>query len=87
MAFYSALHRVDAYLATQGIHPSNHRERERLVRTDADLRHIYDHYRTSRDRCDEARYQLRSFSQAEAAALIGDELIPIRDHIARLLGR
>ena len=31
MLFYSALHYVDAFLATRGLHPQSHLERKDLV--------------------------------------------------------
>ena len=86
-AFYSALHWVDAFLASRlNHHPADHRVREQLVATTADLRPIYGHYRALFRRCNQVRYELRTFTAADMAALIQHELDPVRDQLQRLLG-
>jgi hypothetical protein len=76
-----ALHYVDAFLATAGLHPQNHDQRTRLVATVSNLKPIYSDYRTLQERSREARYELRQFSEAEAISLIEKELGRIKAHI------
>ncbi len=85
VAFYAALHWVDAYFARQGRHPRTHLERVRWIQQEEALRPIYDPYRTLRDRADAARYSLSPFSSDEARELLTRELRAVRDSITRLL--
>ena len=85
LAFYAALHWVDAYLARQERHPRTQSERVRWIQQEDALLPIYDPYRTLRDRADAARYHLTPFSSGEARALLTDELHAVRVHITRLL--
>ena len=84
VAFYSALHWIDAYLASaQSIHPKSHTERELCVRR-TELRQVYDSYRLLNDRSRDARYDLRVFSADEARSLISIELSRIRAYVQTL---
>jgi hypothetical protein len=55
--FYSALHYVDAYLATMGIHPPSHAIRLGHVRTDPKLTTIRRDYRELLNESRTARYE------------------------------
>lgn len=85
LAFYAALHWVDAYFARQERHPRTHSERVRWIQQEDALHPIYDPYRTLRDRADAARYSLYPFSSDAAQALRTGELHAVRVHIIRLL--
>jgi hypothetical protein len=85
LAFYAALHWVDAYFARQGQHPRTHIERVRWIQQEGALLPLYDPYRTLRDRADAARYHLTPFSSGEVRALLTGELYAVRVHITRLL--
>jgi hypothetical protein len=71
--FYSALHYVDAYLATlslpNGVHPGSHSERNYLVRVEAFLRGLWVDYRELQDRSRDARYDLVSFRPTDVRDL------------------
>ena len=84
LAFYAALHWVDAYLARSLTHPGDHVERDGYVRRPP-LRRIYDDYRTVSDRSKDVRYLDSRFSQDEARALIDGELARIKAHVHCLL--
>ncbi len=84
MAFYSALHWVDAFLARSSVHPQSHTERDTYVWR-SQLRTIYDQYRTLSDRSREARYDVRAFADDEARMLLSDELTDVRAHARSLL--
>lgn len=72
VAFYAALHWVDAYLATQGRHPQNHRERNLIV-TLLPIAFEYSLlYSTSR----RARYEAGHVSRGRAIQS-RDQLLPI----------
>jgi hypothetical protein len=54
--FYSATHFVESYLATVGIHFTNHTLRESYVYRDAKLKPISRNLRTLRTHSEDARY-------------------------------
>ena len=87
--FYAALHYVDAYLATQGapggIHPASHVARGALVATDPVLAQIYPQYRRLKDRSEDARYRLFTFTPADVERLAQNELASIQEQVAPLL--
>ena len=80
--FYSALHYVDAFLATQGIHPRNHDSRiesvKSYIRSWEDYRHLY---RLSLG----ARYNMASFTPAVADAVKAGPFRRVKDEILALL--
>jgi uncharacterized protein (UPF0332 family) len=55
--FYSALHYVDAYLATKNIHPPTHSIRLGFVRTDPKLTTVFRDYRDLLNESRTARYE------------------------------
>lgn len=64
--FYSALHYVDAYLATQGIHPPTHAVRLGYLETDLKLNPIRRDYRDLLNESRTARYEPPTmFDQAD----------------------
>src|SRR5436190_1107343 len=84
LAFYSALHWVDAYLARNLKHPQSHVEREDAIRH-SPLQSIWDQYRTLSDRSEDARYRLKQFTQNQARSLFDAELAAIKSQVTRLL--
>lgn len=58
VAFYSAVHLVNAYLWERfRIEPHNHQERSRFVAMTSDMRHFYGSYRRLRSLAFQARYE------------------------------
>ena len=55
--FYSALHYVDAYLATKNVHPPTHAVRLGMVRTDPTLNPVFRDYRELLNESRTARYE------------------------------
>lgn len=84
LAFYSALHWVDAFLANASIHPENHSQRNLFVAR-TQLRTVLEAYQLLRDFSQDARYELVPFSESEAHSLIAGELTDIKTHVQRLL--
>lgn len=87
--FYSALHYIDAYLAKYpagGIHPASHGKREKFLACDNFTQNIYPSYRELRDRSEDARYNLISFSPPFVALLEAQEFQTIRKIIRPYLG-
>jgi len=83
--FYSALHHVDAYLATKDIHPSFHyKGRDRWVATESNLRHIWNQYRWLKEKSEAARYDVKHFTQSEVNHLKQSEFEIIKSHISKL---
>lgn len=56
--FYSAVHYVEAYLATLGKHSPDHRIRDADIGSDASLQPIYNDYRALKDDSTNARYSM-----------------------------
>jgi uncharacterized protein (UPF0332 family) len=91
--FYCALHYVDAYLATQGIHPKHHEgfgERNDRVEHALDLKAIWGYYRALQDDSRDARYgygiaPMRQFSEADIVELRDRSLAPLKAKILSLL--
>ena len=85
LSFYSALHWVDGYLASMGIHPRNHVSRRGYVARVPGLETIADDYQRLESRSREARYELAEFTAIEARLLIQGELRRIKEAILALL--
>lgn len=67
--FYSALHYVDAYLATRSIHPPTHAVRLGYVRSDPKLKPVFADYRDLMNESRTARYDAGIiFSQNDVVA-------------------
>ncbi len=83
--FYSALHYVEAYLATKDIHLRKHKARDAYFQKLSDLKRIYRDYRTLKDDSEGARYDLQQFQPQEVHQLFTQEFNTIKNHILRLL--
>lgn len=86
LAFYSALHWVDGFLAASGIHPQSHDQRGRYILRVQQLNPIHVPYRTLESRSRDVRYELIEPRSREAEALLAGELAAIESHVSRLLG-
>ena len=73
--FYSAVHYLDAYLATRTIHPSKHVERIRYINQDRNLgRHFYvTTYRPLEQHSRAGRYDMIVFTSIE----VRHDIIPL----------
>ena len=67
--FYEALHWLEAYLATYGVHPTSHSQRLRALANYADLDRIEPSYTYLRNASERARYDAYHHSADEAHAL------------------
>ena len=80
--FYSALHYVSAFLATQGYEAKNHHERRNLIAQHTNLSNEYDNIlQYSLD----ARYEMKKFTPEEVELLKTDDFSRIKQEILALL--
>ena len=76
--FYAALHLVDALLfAKERINPPNHEKRRELVKFKTYLSGIKNEYRELKDRSEDARYDLLTFTKGK----VEQNVIPLYDSI------
>ena len=80
--FYSALHYVDAFLATRGLHPKDHRERQDLV---ADLTDLARYYEILFKRSMNARYHLYEFTPQEVDRIKSGAFLRVKEGVLALL--
>jgi hypothetical protein len=82
--FYSALHYVDSYFATQNKHPLNHSERNHFISHDQNLgRNFYTNYRGLKDDSNRARYNMRTFTSTE----INNDIVPVLKSLKQFLNQ
>ncbi len=67
--FYTALHYVEAYLATKKIHSPSHPVRDSHIQKDNTLKVIYADYRELKDESRAARYDVIPFTQDDVKRL------------------
>ncbi len=85
--FYSALHYVEAYLATKAppLHSRNHAVRDSHIQSDPVLKTLYVDYRELESECLDARYDASlTFSQEDVARL-GKNLDRIKKALQTLI--
>ena len=82
--FYIAVHLVDAYLATKGVHPTQHRLRGQHLSEDKKLLPIYSEYQDLENLSRDARYAVR-YPNRQDLQDCAYSLTTIRSHIRRLL--
>jgi len=75
--FYTALHLIDAYLATQNIHPFSHGMRDDWVKKNRELDKVWLDYRDLKEFRMKASYKLYEFSFEE----IKQDVLPLLDSI------
>ena len=80
--FYGVLHYIDAFLATQGHHPSNHQERRRLV---AQLTSLQREYENLYDLSIKARYATTEFTPQDVEGLKAGDFRVLKEGILSLL--
>jgi len=80
LAFYSALHWLDASFADRGLHPTNHRERNRAARGLPIWDEYYELYAVSRI----ARYEARQLPQHVAISMRDQNLPAVRNWAQRV---
>lgn len=87
VTFSAALHSVDAFLAAQagGIHPGDHRLRERHVQRVAQLRPLWNHDHRLKTRSRNARYNATRFTNEEVRRVFDDDLGAIKRHFLPLI--
>jgi hypothetical protein len=85
LAFYSALHLIDAYLAERNLRAGDHARRGNFIATTADLKPIHSQYRRLELRSRWVRYELQSLTTDDVEALLTRDLRQIEEHILRLL--
>lgn len=79
--FYAAVHYVDAYLATQDIHPKRHRGNAgRSDYVSRYLKQIYQDYRYLEDQSRDARYSPKRFAFHDIQAC-SHSLTVVRQHL------
>ena len=83
IVFYSALHYVESVLATQGIHPESHRERNGLL---PNLMGLARYYEILFKRSMNARYDLYEFSPQEVDRIRAGAFIRVKEGALALLG-
>jgi uncharacterized protein (UPF0332 family) len=78
--FYSALHYVDAYLSTKGIHPIMHTQRDNKAKRALPIK-IWGAYRYLKDASRDTRYDMKSFNEPEINSDILPEFEKVKNHI------
>lgn len=63
--FYTALHLIDAYLATKNIHPFSHKMRDDWVKNNRELEQIWLDYRDLKEFRMKASYKVYEFTSEE----------------------
>lgn len=83
IAFYSALHRVDARLAESGHHPLGHESRDGFLSKVREFRTtVYPNYRVLKDAADKARYHCSYISAQQWTREIEPALCTIDRELA-----
>ncbi len=81
--FYSSLHYISAFLATQGYEARSHHERRNLIAQHTNVASQYDNlFQHSLD----ARYELVSFTPEEVEVLKNDDFLKVKEEVASMLG-
>jgi len=82
--FYSALHYVDSYFASKGLHPARHGDRDNLIHAESDLgRPFYKLYRPLRDDSEGGRYNVHGSAPKEIRGFIIPKLNDIKAHLKK----
>lgn len=79
--FYSALHLIEAYLVTKGLHSLSHATRDDWVKNRREMDPIYFDYRDLKQLRMKASYKCCSFSATE----VEKEVIPLLDSIRKTI--
>lgn len=82
--FYTALHLIDAYLATKNIHPFSHGMRDDWVKKNRELDHIWLFYRDLKEFRMKASYKIHEFDAEEVKQDVLPLLSSIRNGLRNL---
>jgi len=83
--FSSAIHWIDAYLATLNVHSYGHAQQARYVEQMQPIKALLRHLSQLQRRSEDARYQLLAFASSDVDMLRQEHLAPIEQTIAPLL--
>jgi len=84
--FYSALHYIESYLATQNNHPATHADRNAYIREDPNLgRYIFKKYTSLKDDSESGRYYMKSFTPGEIQQFIIPNLYYIKEYLQKYI--
>lgn len=82
--FYSVLHYIEAYLATQNLHSLDHADRNAKIRSDNNLgRYVYKKYMELKDDSEGGRYRMQNFTPGEIRQDMIPKLDEIKEHLKR----
>ena len=79
--FYTALHLIDAYLATKNIHPFSHQMRDDWVKKNYELNSVWLDYRDLKEFRMKASYKLHQFTAQE----LRTDVLPLLESIKKNL--
>ena len=82
LLFYSALHYVDAFLATQERSPKRHRDRNNLV---ASLTNLGREYQNLFQQSMNSRYHLYTFTPQEVSEIKAEDFDRVKEEVLSLL--
>ena len=83
--FYSAMHYVEAYLATTNQHLRSHMTRDTVLGRDSVLKAIYSEYQDLKYYGYVARYEMHQFTKEDFLSDAVPQFPAIKDHISRSL--
>ena len=81
--FYSAIHYIEAYLASKvpAVHSPDHRARDAVVGSDSVLLPIYDQYRELKDDSTNARYNMTMPTPITVANYVQPNHATLKSHL------
>ena len=83
--FYSAVHYIEAYLATKRIHPISHPGRYKEINLDTNLSRIYTQFSDLKNDSTQTRYEGYTFPRTEIDSRILPTFNTLKSHIQTLL--
>jgi len=84
--FYSAVHYIESYFATQGKHSKNHADRNAEISGDPNLgRHIYKKFKPLKDDSENGRYFMKVFTPGEIKQYIIPNLYAIKEYLQKYI--
>jgi len=84
--FYSALHYIESYLATQGKHSQNHGNRNENLRDDPNLGiDIFRKFNALKDDSENGRYFMTVFTPGEIRQHVIPNLYEIKEHLKKYI--
>jgi len=84
--FYSALHYIESYLATQEKHSQNHADRNANIRDDQNLGiDIFKKFNALKDDSENGRYLMKVFTPGEIRQFIMPNLYEIKEYLKQYI--